>query len=288
MRVGSHVKMPARQTLSLVGVAFVAAGCSNAANEVDGVDSAPGTSAPGHIHNLALVAGELWMGAHNGMWKQAQGGEVSRVSRDAWDVMGLTKTPEAWLAGGHPGPDQSGPASLGLQKSGDGGQSWQAVSLVGDVDFHRLAVSGEVIVGLSSSDGALMISPDRGRSWKSTTDVPLVDITVDPRDPMVMVGTTQDGPVRSIDGGDTFMLVKAAPLIALVSWTGSSLYGVAPDGAVYASLDNGVTWDERGTVEGAPIAIAADGESLAVLANQVVVESADGGRTFKPRLTGLG
>jgi len=102
-----------------------------------------------------------------------------------------------------------------------------------------------------------------------------------------MVGTTQDGPVRSIDGGDSFMLITAAPFLALVSWTGSSLYGLAPDGVVYASPDAGATWEERGTVEGAPIAVAADGESLAVLVGQTIVESADGGRTFTPRLTGV-
>ena len=252
------------------------------------MNRSPPTSAPGHIHNLALVGGDLFMGAHNGMWKHSAVGDMARVSQDEWDVMGLSKTAEGWLAGGHPGPQQSGPTSLGLQKSGDGGQSWQPVSLVGAVDFHRLAASREVVVGLSSSDGALMISPDRGRSWKSTTDEPLFDITVDPKDPTVMVGTTQDGPVRSIDGGDNFVLIKAAPFLALVSWTGSSLYGVAPDGVVYASLDTGATWEERGNVEGAPIAIGADGESVAVLVGQAVVESADGGRTFAPRLTGLG
>lgn len=288
MRERSLKKRPATLALAVVGVALIAAGCSNAASEASGTDSAPVTSVPDHIHNLALVDGELWMGTHNGMWKQTPGGDVSRVSQDAWDVMGLTKTPEGWLAGGHPGPDQSGPASLGLQKSGDGGQSWQPVSLVGAVDFHRLAVSGQVVVGLSSSDGALMISSDRGRSWKSTSDVPLFDIAIDPQDPTVLIGTTQDGPVRSIDGGDNFMLMKAAPFLALVSWTGSSLYGLAPDGVVYTTVDKGVTWEERGRVEGAPIAVAADGEAVAVLVDHTVVDSADGGRTFAPRLTGLG
>ena len=287
MRERSPSKRSATLAIAVAGVALIAAGCSNAASEATGTDSAPVTPVPEHIHNLALVDGELWMGTHNGMWKQTPGGDASRVSQDAWDVMGLTKTPEGWLAGGHPGPDQGGPASLGLQKSGDGGQSWQPVSLVGAMDFHRLAASGEVVVGLSSSDGALMISPDRGRSWKSTTDVPLFDIAIDPQDPTVMVGTTQDGPVRSIDGGDSFMLITAAPFLALVSWTGSSLYGLAPDGVVYASPDAGATWEERGTVEGAPIAVAADGESLAVLVGQTIVESADGGRTFTPRLTGV-
>jgi photosystem II stability/assembly factor-like uncharacterized protein len=133
-----------------------------------------------------------------------------------------------------------------------------------------------------------MISPDGGRSWKSNSDVPLFDIAVDPQNPTVLVGTTQDGPVRSIDGGDNFTLIKAAPFLALVSWTGSSLYGLAPDGVVYTSLDAGATWEERGTVEGAPIAVAADGESLVVLVDQAVVESADGGRTFGPRLSDLG
>ena len=272
----------------LAGVALAVAGCSSADTEGADTDSTFVASAPEHIHNMTLVDSDLFMGAHNGMWLQSVDGDVSRVSQDGWDVMGLTKSPEGWLAGGHPGPEQPGPASLGLQKSGDGGQTWQPISLLGAVDFHRLAASGNVIVGISSGDGALMISPDGGRSWKSTTDTPLFDVTIDPTDAAIMIGTTQEGPVRSADGGNTFVPVAGGPLIALMSWSGSSLYGIAPDGTVYASLDQGVTWNERGTVAGPPIAIAADGERVAVLVGETVVESEDGGRTFASRLTGVG
>ena len=116
----------------------------------------------------------------------------------------------------------------------------------------------------------------------------LFDVVVDPKNPAIMVGTTQDGPVRSTDGGYTFAATPGAPLIALLSWSGNALFGVAPDGTVYVSDDSGASWDARGTVAESPSAITADGESLAVLVGQTIVESADGGRTFTPRLTGVG
>ncbi|MDI1290287.1 MAG: sialidase family protein [bacterium] len=274
--------------MTLVGIALAITSCSSAKSDEARADSTPAASEPEHIHNLALVGDDLYMGTHNGMWKQSADGDVVRVSQDEWDVMGLSKTAAGWLAGGHPGPEQGGPTSLGLQKSGDGGQTWQPISLVGAVDFHRLAASGDVIVGISSSDGALMISPDGGRSWRTTTVVSLFDVVVDPMNPAIMVGTTQDGPVRSTDGGYTFAATPGAPLIALLAWSGDSLYGVTPDGAIYASVDGGATWDERGKASGAPLAFAADGESLAVLVGQEIDESADGGRTFTPRLNGVG
>lgn len=239
------------------------------------------------MHNLALLEGNLYLGTHEGLWMQAPGGGTAQVSRDAFDVMGLTRSADRWFASGHPAEGQDAPGNLGLIESVDDGRTWQPVSLPGEVDFHRLVASGDVLMGLSAHGGALLRSPDAGRSWTSLSDVPLYDLAIDPTDPTVVIGTTQDGPMSSGDGGVNFTPIDGAPLIALLAWNGGTVYGVSPDGTVYASVDAGSTWQVRGEVTGSPTALAAEGEAVALLADQTVYESTDGGRTFQPRLAGL-
>jgi photosystem II stability/assembly factor-like uncharacterized protein len=124
--------------------------------------------APAHIHNLALVEGVVYLGTHNGLWMEQPDQSVVQVSEVPFDVMGLARAGDRWLASGHAGVGLDPHANLGLQESKDDGRTWQAVSLAGEIDFHRLVASGDVVIGLSSSDGALMKSTDAGRSWKSS------------------------------------------------------------------------------------------------------------------------
>lgn len=244
--------------------------------------------APEHIHNLALVEGVVYLGTHNGLWMEQPDQSIVRVSEVPFDVMGLARAGDRWLASGHPGVGQDAPANLGLQESTDDGRTWQQVSLLGEVDFHRLDASGDVVVGLSSGDGALMRSTDGGRSWTSSTGVPIFDLALDPLDPSLVVGTTEQGPIRSEDGGTGFAPISGAPLIALLAWTDAKLYGVTPEGKIYGSQDGGKSWQSSGQVAGPPEAIAADTNTLVVLAEGTVFASTDGGKTFTPRITGLG
>ncbi len=243
---------------------------------------------PEHIHNLALVEGAVYLGTHNGLWMEQPDQSIVQVSEVPFDVMGLARAGDRWLASGHPGVDQDAPANLGLQESTDDGRTWQTVSLSGKVDFHRLVASGDVVIGLSSSDGALMKSIDGGRSWTSSTGSPIYDLALDPRDPSLIVGTTEEGPIRSEDGGTNFAPISGAPLIALLAWTDAMLYGVSPEGNVYGSQDGGKSWQPSGQVAGPPEAIAADTKTLVVLTGGTVFASTDGGKTFTPRITGLG
>jgi hypothetical protein len=66
------------------------------------------------------------------------------------------------------------------------------------------------------------------------------------------------------------------------------LYGIAPDGTVHVSTDGGATWVQRGSTGGQPAAATADGDRLAVLVGETVLESTDRGATFSQRLTGIG
>jgi photosystem II stability/assembly factor-like uncharacterized protein len=257
---------------------------STAAEPAEAVDAA---GIAEHIHNLAVVDGVLYLGTHEGLFRQLPGQTLEQVSSERFDVMGLTRGGAEWLASGHPGAGMDAPPNLGLMSSPDG-VNWEPRSLYGQVDFHRLAASGQTIVGLSAHDGAFLRSDDAGKTWQDLGTPPLFDLAVSPTDATTVVGTTGDGPVASTDGGSTFTPIDGAPLLAFLAWSDNALYAVDPTGQVHTSTDGGRTWTARGSVPGQPAALAAEGDDVALLVDGAVQYSTDGGRTFTPRLTGLG
>jgi hypothetical protein len=80
---------------------------------------------------------------------------------------------------------------------------------------------------------------DNGRNWDVRSTEALADFAADPKRPLILVATTQQGRVISRDGGATFEASPSAPLLVLVDWaTDGTLVGVAPDGAAYRSGDS--------------------------------------------------
>jgi photosystem II stability/assembly factor-like uncharacterized protein len=240
-----------------------------------------------HVHNLSYDGTALLIGTHQGLWSQEPGASPQQISHDSFDVMGFTRDGDRWLASGHPGPGMDAPADLGLLKSTDQGRTWNEVSLGGEVDFHRLVTSGTAVAGINAHDGRLLRSEDAGATWVDLGAPGLYDLAIHPADSSTLVGTTPDGPVRSTDGGVAFTPVANAPLLALLAWTAGTLYGIDVDGAVYASTDDGATWERRGEVSRQPAALAADGDRVAALVGNRIVESTDGGTTFNPRIVDI-
>ena len=241
----------------------------------------------GRVHNLTLDGDRLLLATHEGLWEQSPGQPARLLSDPPFDVMGFAIQGQRMLASGHPGEGQDLPADLGLRESTDRGATWGSVSLEGQVDFHRLSAAGDVVLGLSAHDGRLRRSADVGRTWADLGTPPLFDLALDPADAGHVLGTSEQGPMVSNDGGATFTRIDGAPLLALLSWTSAALYGVTPDGVVHRSSDGGTTWQAAGRVPGQPAALAADGSKLVVLAGKTIVESTDGGATFTPRVTGI-
>lgn len=251
---------------------------SGGAVEVDG-------AAWEHVHGLALDGPRLIVGTHQGLWAQDPGQAPIQVSATAFDVMGLALTGDRWLASGHPATGQDAPNDLGLQASTDAGVTWTPVSLEGEVDFHRLVAAGDTVMGMSAHDGKLLRSTDGGTTWDDLGKPALFDLALDPAKPATVVATTEQGPVRSTDGGATFTPIAGAPLIAFLAWTDTAVYGLAPDGTIHASTDGGMTWKQRGTAgDGQPAALAAAGDTVVALTGTTVEQSTDGGATFTPRL----
>jgi len=286
----------AAAVMALVGVLTVS-GCGAsptsepAATTSDGQAASTGTgpvaagSAWGHVHNLTLDGDRLLLGTHEGLWGQSPGQPAQLLSDPPFDVMGFALSGPQMLASGHPGEGQDLPADLGLRQSTDGGTTWTGVSLEGQVDFHRLRAAGAVVLGLSAHEGRLLRSTDRGRTWADLGTPPLFDLALDPADTDHVVGTTEQGPVMSTDGGVTFAPITGAPLLALLAWAPKALYGVAPDGVLHTSIDGGSTWQVTGSVPGQPAALTADAGRVVVLAGDTIVESTDGGVSFIPRIT---
>ncbi len=240
----------------------------------------------GHIHNLMLTDNELLMGTHTGLWSQVMGKKATRIGSSKFDVMGLTMVNGALAASGHPGVGEENVHNLGFRISMDGGMKWDDISLFGKVDFHRLAASGNIVMGISAGDGALMRSADAGKTWTTLTNPGLYDLAMDPSDSKIVIGTTQSGPLISIDGGGSFTAIAGSPIIALVSWDKARLVGVTPAGELYQSLDAATTWKKLATVSGNVMALTVRGDQIAIFAGTTVYYSTDAGITFKERIVG--
>ena len=291
----SHKEPRLRVAVSVGAVGVLLTACSGATASpgiVDSLGSAGGSSAGAtstsaapapilsHVHNVAVLGDATLHGTHQGLWSRSGSGSWTRLSEPPFDVMALTRSGDRLLASGHPGPQAPGPSDLGLMESLDGGRTWTPVSLGGEADFHRLAASGSTVLGITASGGSLLRSDDGGRSWTALGTAGLYDLALSPSDTSLVVATTPTGLVRSRDAGASFQRVAAAPRLALLAWSAATLYGLTPNGAVHASTDGGMTWEERGALAAVPSALAADGDLLAAWADGGLFRSADGGRSF--------
>ena len=145
------------------------------------------------------------VGTHEGLWVQCRGQPAQLVSDPPFDVMGLRAVwstnarrpatparartcPPIWGCGSPPTTASPGPASRSR----------------GEVDFHRLRAAGRCpprAVRARRAAAAL----DRCRPHVDRPGHPAaVDLAVDPTDADQVVGTTEQGPVASADGGTSF------------------------------------------------------------------------------------
>ena len=252
-------------------------------------DDGTGTASAGmaHVHGLGVDPkdGALYAGTHYGLFRVSGSGEATLVADRAQDFMGFTVVgPGHFLASGHPGDGQDGPSSLGLIESTDSGQTWQSLSLSGEADFHSLEYRHGRVYGLNSQTGGFMVSQDK-QNWETRSQIPMADFAVSPDDPDVVMATTEQGLLRSDDGGGNFEPVPAAPILLLVTWgDDGTIVGVEPDGTVYVSSDDGLSWQQRGSLDASPQALTAtDAEEIFAAVEGAILASSDGGRSFTVR-----
>jgi hypothetical protein len=246
-----------------------------------------------HVHGLGVDPGDgvLYAATHSGLFRVPEQGKAARVANRAQDTMGFSIVgPGKFIGSGHPDPreDDVTPPLLGLIESDDRGETWDRIRLHGKADFHALHAAHGNVYGYDSTSQTFMVSQNR-KDWDRRSQLPMADFAVDPTDPDTILATTQQGVVRSTDGGRAWTQVAGAPTLVVLAWAGQGqLYGVTPDGTVQRSPDGGVTWGKRGSVGGQPEAITVDvrdgKETLYVAAtDRGIVTSADQGRTFTTR-----
>ena len=250
-----------------------------------------------HVHGLGVdpADGMLYAATHLGLFRLPGNGDAQRVADRHQDTMGFTVAgPGTFLGSGHPDlrMDPDFPTRLGLIRSEDAGESWDIVSLGGEVDFHVLREAHGTIYGWDAGSGRVMVSVDDGHTWETRSTRDLDDLAVHPEDPAVLLATTEQGLQRSEDGGATWTAVPETPTGALLDWaTTASLYAVTPDGAVHRSTDGGLTWAQVGSVQGAPDALLVDNrdgvENVYVAVSPATIRvSTDGGASFSTRYAG--
>ncbi len=209
-----------------------------------------------HVHAVVYVDGSLLIGTHTGVVEvDPRSGDVTAVGASRDDFMGLAGSADRLVASGHPGVGSTLPDPVGLIRSADGGQSWQTVSLTGEIDFHALAVDGDRVAG-SATAGELMYSEDAGSTWTTiaqgeATALAWFDSRLWLADGSTLSSWGPGDAAPRAEGGSAALLVAA-------SSAGDRLWVLRPDGGLATTID-GSSWVDAGSVpEAASMAASAD------------------------------
>lgn len=273
--------------------AFTSTGCGGGGvDESQTLSESSGEPGPVHIHGLGVnpADGSLFLAAHTGLWRAAEGERVAeRVGDSRQDTMGFTVVgPDHFLGSGHPDlRERDLPSDLGLIESRDGGQTWQPISLLGEADFHVLESAGGRLYGFDSMSGRLLKSTDGGASWEEmTAPDALLDLAVRPEIPRRVLAATERGLLASADGGRTWSETGSRKL-GLLAWAEDGrVFLVDGTGRVFVGAgEDGGGWRPVGDAGGTPAAFIAQGGVLYVaLHDGGVVASRDAGRSWVERV----
>jgi hypothetical protein len=236
-----------------------------------------------HVHGLARDpgSGNVVVATHEGLYVY-EGPNPKRVG-PVIDLMGFTVAGAGhYYASGHPGTGTDLPSPVGLIESRDGGKTWAVLSRGGQSDFHALTTAGQSVVGF---DGVVRATAD-GRTWaEGNLDSPPRTLA-GPREGSTVLATTQEGLMRSTDGGVTWDRVARAPLLLLAAFgDGESVVGLTPEGQVYTSSDDGQRW--QATELSAPGAealhVSGEGNDMEILVSSGrTLLASTGGQPFEP------
>lgn len=256
-----------------------------------------------HVHAVDLddELGAVYVATHEGILRitvdtsaadavtSSEVGSVERLGEWTGDVMGMARLGDTIYLSGHPAPGASSPANIGVYQADVLGQEIVPLSLDGEVDFHSMTirdVSGAslALAGIDSASGRVIASRDGGETWTVGAAISARSLSWDV-DAQRLFATTEQGLQVSTDGGETFTLVKGAPLLLLISSASAGspdayLAGVDVEGYVHTSTD-GVTWNSGGLAPALTAAVSVGSEGSLVAAGiQGVYRSTDRGATW--------
>lgn len=257
-----------------------------------------------HIHGLGIDPGQpdvVWLSTHQGLIRITETSGWAYVGKTRPDLMGFTVSPSepgVLYSSGHPGKGLNLPNPVGLIVSRDGGQTWQPVSLTGQVDFHAMAVSGADPRLIYGWHGELYRSEDGGATWKRSAPAALAEgghgpfqLAAHPRERRQLLAATAKGLLRSQDLGENWETLLPGTVTAV------AYHPAAPDRIVayqhgkglLHSADGGRTWKPLGftaDAEDAVSHIAIHPQDARVIYigtfKQNLLKSTDGGATWEP------
>jgi photosystem II stability/assembly factor-like uncharacterized protein len=247
-----------------------------------------------HVHGIGRnpADGALMIATHTGLFRVgSEGQDPERVAGRYQDTMGFTVVgPDHFLGSGHPGSADD-PPFLGLIESRDAGESWRAISLRGEVDFHVLEAQGSTVYGFGSDfesrEARFLQSKDGGRSWKRLAPPEgLLGLAIDSDDPRHIVALGEDRGYVSRDGGSRWRPLGVPG--GLVTWSEElGLVAVDLQGIVRRASEPEGKWEEVGRLGGPPAALEAVGEEvLAATHESQILSSPDAGATWRALLGG--
>lgn len=261
---------------TILTVAALISGCST--GHVSGIEPAAATGfiTPGlvldppvdHVHAAVVHDSVLLLGTHSGLFEVDLGtGQTSRRGTTQDDLMGLATDGSSLVASGHPGPETDLPDPLGLLRSDDKGQTWRSISLLGEVDFHGLAVAGSSVAGIGTQDGVL-VSRNGGSSW-SRADIEDATSLAWFQGALWVASESglriwRSGVITDAPASEQTMLALAA------ADDGSALWAISLDGTVWRTAD-GSTWEKRGAITSLEALAATSDAAYVITADAVAV-----------------
>lgn len=226
--------------------AFLGSSANAAEGDASASPSVVALSTPlDHVHAAVHVDGRLLVGTHTGVVDvDPSSGQVSQRGASQDDFMSLAGSADLLVASGHPGAGSTLPDPVGLIRSTDGGEIWEAVSLTGELDFHALAVDGARVAGVSTT-GEVLYSGDSGLSW--------TQVAASEPGALAFFGDrlwiADGGSLRSWAPGESHVASNSdvAALLVNASPGGDRLDVIEVDGTVLTSAD-GTMWQDVGSV----------------------------------------
>ena len=233
-----------------------------------------------HIHHVKVIENKVHVLTHEGLFELVGKNDMKLVGKDRIDVMGFTSLGKVLVASGHPAVGSKMPNPIGVVKSIDGGLTWQAVSLVGKVDFHFLEGAGSDLFGADSQSGNLMYSKNSGKTWSSLGMNTFTDIALSPVTSGMAIAIKNSELLLTKNAFKSTTKIKNTLKFTQIEWRKSGLYGLGGT-SLYNSSDSGKTWKKLNTFKGSPGILSASDQLMLVTVGSDIYTSSDAGRKFK-------
>lgn len=251
-----------RCALAVVASTLVAACSGDAGDTVTPSDI-------GHVHDLIVDDDTLLVATHRGLLRLVDG-SYRRVGDEVHDLMAMTRDPDGDIVvSGHPDLRleqyrvDGAPSFLGLARSSDGGVNWEIVGLLGEADFHAIALTGTGLLAGDSTGTIWRFDGDGDGQPVGAVPFDINDLAVSPDDAAMLVATSYEGEVAvSDDAAQTWEIERDAPPIIEVEWTDGGVLGATAAGELWVAPSPAGPFERVGAVPGEVDTLLVNGDGI--------------------------